>query len=317
MPNAHITFLTRSAYAEIHRPNPDLDAVWSFEPESESVRALSRRIRNGGFQVVLDLHRSIRSRIVTFRSGSVVRRHRKQSWRRFWLVARPPLKRKRDLSPVVDRYLRAAGITDPSPEERVPRIFLSPRIDEVGRQWRDSLMGDRPGRLVALLPGAKHPPKEWPVERFARLADLIVERGDVPVVIAPERGEDLGIAVAEASHTGGLLRSDPREDAVALAGSLSAVAGIVANDSGPMHLGAALDTPVIGLFGPTSPALGFAPVGPATGWLHLDLYCSPCSRHGRVACWRSRRHCLEDLAAPTVANALYGRMDAAGRRETP
>jgi heptosyltransferase-2 len=317
MPDAHITLLTRNTYAELHRSNPDLDAVWSFEPESESLGHLSRKIRDAGFQAVIDLHGSIRSRIVTFRSGSAVRRHRKQSWRRLWLVARPPLKRKRDLRPVVDRYLEATGIAAPSPEERVPRIFLPPQASDAGREWRDALVGNRPGRLVALLPGAKHSPKEWPVERFAGLADLVVERGDVPVVIPPPGREELGVAVAEASHSGRLICSEPLDDAMALAGALSAVDGLVANDSGPMHLSAAVDTPVAGLFGPTSPALGFAPTGPAAEWLHLDLSCSPCSRHGQAACWRSRRYCLEDLSAPAVANALYRSMEEGGSRESP
>lgn len=317
IPDAHITLLTRSTYAELHRPNPDLDAVWSFEPGSESPVELSRRIREAGFQAVIDLHGSIRSRIVTFRSGSAVTRYRKQSWRRFWLVARPPFKRKRELRPVVDRYLEATGIAAPSPEERIPRILLTPPASDAGRQWRSALMGGRAGRLVALLPGAKHSPKEWPVEHFAKLAGLIAERGDVPVVIPPPGRAELGGAVAEASVAERLLRSEPLDDAISLAGALSAADGLVANDSGPMHLGAALGTPVAGLFGPTSPALGFAPTGPAAEWLHLDLSCSPCSRHGRKACWRSRRYCMEDLSAQAVANALYRRMGEGGIQESP
>jgi ADP-heptose:LPS heptosyltransferase len=89
-----------------------------------------------------------------------------------------------------------------------------------------------------------------------------------------------------------------------LAGALAACDAVVANDSGPMHLAAAVGTPVVGLFGPTSPALGFAPVGGGAVSVHLGLHCSPCSRHGKTPCWRERRYCMEDLDPEVVFRAL-------------
>jgi len=63
---------------------------------------------------------------------------------------------------------------------------------------------------------------------------------------------------------------------------------------------AALGVPTLGLFGPTHPVLGFAPLGEKSKALSLDLYCSPCSLHGKAPCFRSRRFCLEDLSPGRV-----------------
>jgi len=106
------------------------------------------------------------------------------------------------------------------------------------------------------------------------------------------------------------------EDPTRLAGVLAACDAVVANDSGPMHLAAAVGTPVVGLFGPTSPALGFAPVANQATSCHLGIQCSPCSRHGARACWRDRRYCMEDLSPQEVYEALKGLLDSVDRTES-
>jgi ADP-heptose:LPS heptosyltransferase len=88
---------------------------------------------------------------------------------------------------------------------------------------------------------------------------------------------------------------------------LAACAVFVSSDSGLMHLAAALGVPSLGLFGPTHPALGFAPVGPGARAFHGGTKCSPCHRHGAAPCFRERRFCFEDLDTNEIAEAI---MDA-------
>jgi heptosyltransferase-2 len=301
LPDARITFLTLRRYAPLHASHPDLDAVWAFEPERESLAGLRRQVRDAGYALIVDLHRSLRSRAVTFGLETPRTRMAKQHVRRLALVARPPLKRRVELTPVVDRYLAAVGAVGEEGAGRVPVIHLTDEQRAAGRRWRERILpdgaagGDRP--LVALLPGARHAPKRWPREHIIGLAALLRAADRSPVIIPAPDGERWTEQVE------GVVTS-PLEDTMSLAGALAACDAVVANDSGPMHLAAAVGTPVVGLFGPTSPALGFAPVSPQAVSMHLDLHCSPCSRHGQTPCWRERRYCMEDMAPEAVLRAL-------------
>lgn len=296
-PGERVVVLTRAAYAPLFAADPRVDALWTWEETGPSLPALRRRVRRARFDRVIDLHGSLRSRLATLGTAGRITRIDKQTLRRSGLVARPPLKRRRALRPVTERYLEAAGLPGADP---TPRLEPGAEALEAGRAWRLGLAGGGEGRVVALLPGARHPAKRWPLTRWVELADRLREKGIRPVVIPPPEGLSGPLPPAWSDLESGR----PLDDPLSLAGALAAVDGVVANDSGPMHLAAAVGTPTVGLFGPTSPELGFSPVGAHTRTLHLGLFCSPCSRHGSRPCWRSRRSCLEDLPPQAVLQAL-------------
>jgi ADP-heptose:LPS heptosyltransferase len=81
---------------------------------------------------------------------------------------------------------------------------------------------------------------------------------------------------------------------------------LVTGDSGPMHLGTAVDTPVIALFGPTTVHWGFFPSGPADRVLEPDMPCRPCSLHGGKGCGRPDP-CMAAISPEEVLEALPGR----------
>ena len=87
----------------------------------------------------------------------------------------------------------------------------------------------------------------------------------------------------------------------AMAAGLARVDLLVSGDSGPAHLATAVGTPVLALFGPTSPARwGPTPPGRA---LSLGLPCAPCSNHGSARCPLGHHRCLRDLAPAVVLSA--------------
>jgi ADP-heptose:LPS heptosyltransferase len=97
---------------------------------------------------------------------------------------------------------------------------------------------------------------------------------------------------------------------------IASCAVFVSSDSGLMHLAAALGIPSFGLFGPTHPALGFAPIGPGARAFHGGTWCSPCHRHGAAPCFRERRFCFDDLnsgeIAAAITNAITREADGSG-----
>jgi ADP-heptose:LPS heptosyltransferase len=82
---------------------------------------------------------------------------------------------------------------------------------------------------------------------------------------------------------------------------------LVSGDSGPMHLGTAVGTPVVALFGPTCRQWGFYPSGPRDKVISMNPSCSPCSLHGQGHCAR-RVSCMEEINVTTVLDAILARI---------
>src|SRR5262249_40850448 len=126
-----------------------------------------------------------------------------------------------------------------------------------------------------LAPGAAFSwTKRWPPERFGRLAAALRERGwSCAIVIGP--GEE-GIAREAAQAAGGSIPIlGANLDPIELTALLSRARVVIANDSGPMHLAAAVGTPVVAFFGPTDPGRTAATGAPAR-LLDRYVFCSPC-----------------------------------------
>jgi ADP-heptose:LPS heptosyltransferase len=126
------------------------------------------------------------------------------------------------------------------------------RIDE----WL-AASGIKPRRRLAILnPGAGRADKRWPIGRFATLARRLVDDGSAQVVVTWGPGEEdlaRGIASAAAAAGPGVTLA-PATDLDTLLALLRRASVVVAGDTGPLHLAAALGTPCVGLFGPTSAA---------------------------------------------------------------
>lgn len=307
----HTTFLTKVEYAELHRRNPFLDEVRGFDSGNESFNSLISWVKMGEFDMIVDLHCSIRSRLISLRSGIPAVRYNQQRFRRFKLIMQLRSGAQKGLKTVVDRYLETLRLngTDASSFDNVPKIFLNEEELAKGRRWRSDLTGEREGRLIALLPGAMHPSKQWPPVYFSELARLLAWRGDIPVIISAPGEEELAALIVKEAGGEGVNLGETQSDLIDLASCLAASDATITNDSGPMHVAAAVGTPILGLFGPTSPVLGFAPSGSSAVCVHLGLFCSPCSKHGNRPCWRGKRYCMYEMEPEIVLNALNDLID--------
>ena len=128
---------------------------------------------------------------------------------------------------------------------------------------------------AVLAPGARYgPAKRWPAERFAEAAALLRQQCGYTVILV---GDGLDVATTQA-----VSRLDPGSidlagmtPLAALFGLLAGSAGVIANDSGTMHVAAALGRPVVGVFGSSDPRWT-APHGPRAAWVAEPPWCAPC-----------------------------------------
>lgn len=159
---------------------------------------------------------------------------------------------------------------------------------------------------VGFCPGAEYgPAKRWPVAHFASLADLIARRHpDVRIVcLGGPKDRDIAQQIVHAAKTQvvNLCGQTPLKDAIALIGGLQAV---VSNDSGLMHVAAAMDVPLVALYGSTDPT-HTPPHSPMAQIARIDIACSPCFER---VCPLGHFKCMRELSPETVAHMLEARL---------
>ena len=168
--------------------------------------------------------------------------------------------------------------------------------------WLDARRKRRGSPLIAIAPAAAFgPAKEWPTMHFVQLIDDLAERHDAECVLVGAPHERPQCAtIASASRHGALIAAG--ETSVGqLVALLKLADGFVGNDSGAMHVAAALGQPTVGIFGSTNPART-GPLGPRTRVLWQHLICSPCLAR---TCRFGHYNCLRQITPGGALDALH------------
>jgi heptosyltransferase II len=168
--------------------------------------------------------------------------------------------------------------------------------------------------LLALAPGSVWATKRWP--SFAALASALVQpMGDGSrssdervVVLGAASDAPLAAEIAKAvAAIGGpaVIDATGKLSLLGSAAMLSRCRVLVTNDSAPLHLASAMNTPTVALFGPTVPGMGFGPLAEQQVVLgRKELSCRPCHAHGPQQCPLGHWKCMRDLAPEDVAHAV-------------
>ena len=291
-PGAHVAWLVQPKFADLLRGRSDLDAVHLFRRDSPgSVAGLVGELRRAQFDLTIDLQGLSRTAWLGYLSGT--------RWRAGFAGAREMAGwlynvraggRAAD-GHAVDRNLalaRRLGCRGPAEFD----FALSPADHAAAA----ALVPGRP--YAVLLPGTNWETKRWPIGHFAALAAALPDRlGLTPIVCGGPGDAALARQVGARDLTG-------RTPLKTLAAVLAGAALVVANDSGPMHIAAALGVPLVVPFGPTD-ARRTGPYRRPECVVRLDLPCAPCySRH----C--AHRSCLTLLAVEAVMAAAERQMGA-------
>lgn len=160
---------------------------------------------------------------------------------------------------------------------------------------RFKLRSDRP--IAAFCPGAEFgPAKRWPVEYYAELGQRLFDQGYAIWLIGSPKDKEVAdkIVALGNSHAINLCGTTDLSDAIAIIASASLV---ISNDSGLMHIAAALDRPMLAIFGSSSPRFT-PPLSSKAGVLRLDLPCSPCFKR---ECPLGHFNCMMQLTPQEVA----------------
>jgi heptosyltransferase II len=175
------------------------------------------------------------------------------------------------------------------------------RLQEMAA-WLDARRRRKGSPLIAIAPAAAFgPAKEWPTMHFVQLIDDLAERHHAECVLVGAPDDRPRCAtIASASRHGALIAAG--ETSVGqLVALLKLADGFVGNDSGAMHVAAALGQPTVGIFGSTNPART-GPLGPRTRVLWQHLICSPCLAR---TCRFGHYNCLRQITPGGALEALH------------
>ena len=314
-PDRYIAWLVEEEAADLLLGHPLLDRIivsgrrrWGREVRTSfrgsavlrEMTALIAELRQGRYDLVVDLQGLLKSALTVVCTGARYRVGlagcREGSDRVLThVVPLPP-------GPLhaVDRYLEAARFLGGDP---LSKAFVFPSRPEDGAR-AEALLAEaevRPNALVvALNPQARWRTKLWEEERFARLGEVLARRHGARILVIGS-SSDLPLARRLVSR----MKPAPfvaagRTDLKVLIALLKRIDLLVTVDSGPMHLAAALGTPLIALFGATDPRL-IGPYGGDGVVLRVPLPCSPCSK--RRCQIEADRLCMRSISVEDVAEA--------------
>jgi len=253
----------------------------------KEIRQLFRQLSHEKYDMVVDLQGLLRSGLITAATRSPLRVGFQEAREGSKLFYTRKVRVSRDIH-AVDRYMKVA---EELGCDLGDRAFSFPLAVGVGAETGKFV---NRGHYAVLVPGARWKTKIWPAESFGKVASMLPLRS---VVIGSNADKTLADRVVSQSG----------EKAVSLAGETSlrglieimrAAEVVITNDSGPMHIAAALDVPVVAIFGPTSPKRT-GPYGAGHVVLQSPADCVPCFKR---EC-KDNIRCMNEITPDAVYQA--------------
>ncbi len=315
-PDARISLLVKPWVADIFRENPDINEIILYEKKHTGISGrfkLAKLLRARGFDAAILLQNAFDAAFIAWLAGIPERIGYSRDWRKLFLTKAIPIKKGLPKQHQVYYYLdlleKSLHI---SHKETEPFINLSrDEMNNAGTLLSESLdLKSRPP-VIGINPGAAYgPAKRWMPERFAGLINRIINELDGRVVLFGSESEiEISSLITSSLSVppSTLLNMTGRTGLRQLASLIAECDAFITNDSGPMHMAAALLTPVVAIFGSTDRTETY-PFGEGHRIVCKDLKCSPClKRECPVGTTRSREghlKCMDDITTEDVFKTL-------------
>ena len=304
-PDCYLAFLGTPSGTELIRGLTGVDEFLVYDKRGGEgglggLRQKVRELKKYNFEIALSAHRSARTAALLALAG-IPRRIGFATSALPWLYhQRAP----RD--PAQHEVLRNLALLDPlgGPGEGFkPRLRL-PALPEVGRE----LLGEeQSGPRVGICPGSVWPTKRWRAEGFSRVAERLHEESGASIYLIGAREDQAAAEAVEHSMKCRALNLAGRTSLREWLALIAAMDLVITNDSSPTHLASALGVPVVAIFGPTTPAQGFAPWGNHHRIVETNgLGCRPCGEHGARRCPEGHMKCMNLIRPEAVLSAAVG-----------
>jgi len=297
-PDSQIDFITKTPYAPLLKHNPGINNVIEFT-NNDSFKTVLHEIKKTGYDFFVDLQANFRSMAIKLalfptKSG----KYKKRRLAREMIVRKPRLKNLR-VDHTINSYFTAVQKLQIDYKPEPPEVVIPDNINNsIGDKLSELFPNNN--KLIAICPGAKHFEKKWPTDQYAEVANKFLGQNCNIVVIstsADDLPSDLEISDPN-------LKAFQDAEIIEVAAILKNCDVAITNDSGLMHLSCGVGTPVVAIFGPTHPRLGFSPSLDGSRIITNNFQCSPCSVHGQQPCYQPKKYCFETITPDIIIDAL-------------
>ena len=273
-PDAYIAMLVAKQSADVLRESPHLNEIITFDrlakdKDTGEMLRIIRHLRERKFTLAIDLQRKFRTEILMYFSGAAER-----VGKGGLCTVRVQEQRNKHATAHYFDMLHAVGI--PAEDQRLELFLAESERAAAARRFDTTGVTDT-ALKVGLFPGAGWKLREWMPERFAAIGDRLVAHFNANVLVFGGQKETelvqtvVGLMNAPAMPFAGNLQI--RE----LAACIEQCDLFLTNDTGPMHIAAAVGTPTVSLFGPGN-HIRFQPLGVMHQTIRHDVPCSPCKQ---------------------------------------
>ncbi len=295
-PDTEIHYATKHTYASIVKNNPHIDKVHLLEA---SLPELIGKLRKENFDFIVDLHKNLRTFLIKIALLKKSASYPKRNFRKFLMV------RFRmhhlHIGHVLERYFEAVKKLGVKNDGEGLDFFIPPEarfsLEELPESHRIS--------YVALVIAATYPSKQFPEEKLLPVIDRL--KRPVTLIGGPSEKE-MGGRIAHA-RPGKVFNACGKYNLEESAWLLQNAEKVLSNDTGMMHIAAALQKDISVVWGSTVPAFGMSPYfgqGPGREFRFevKGLPCRPCSKLGYSKCPRKHFRCMTDQNEEAIASSL-------------
>lgn len=310
-PDAYVAWLAARPFAPLLQGHPLLNEIIVFDRKHFGKMWFNPRsfvdfwrfvagVRRRRFDWVIDLQGLFRSGFLAAASGASLRAGFSNARECGWIFYTKRVRATRNDHAVARNLALARAIDLPLAQPEFPLPVHEGAMASAAAKLQ-AAAGRPLDAYIAVLPGARWQSKQWPVAHVASLLDRLHERGHPAAVLlgAPDESPLAAsiVAACRVAQPANLVGQTSLTELTAL---LQTAEHVVAMDSGPMHIAAALGRPLTAIFGPTNPHRT-GPYTKAGRALQLDLPCVPCYRR---TCPLGHHNCLRTMEPQMVVDAI-------------
>jgi lipopolysaccharide heptosyltransferase II len=311
-PSSRIDFIVRKEYAGLVRNNKNINHIYEFDAQTglSGLHALKNQLRVEHYDLVIDIHNSLRSRYLRWMLGAgavvVINKH---------IIARTMLIRLkknfyRNVVSVADRYIEPVQKYGIENDGKGLEMSLSDELRAQTAAKMKKMNIHQSGIMIGFCPAAKHATKCWLQERYKELGVAVSKDFHATILLFggsqdKETCSSLACAINSYGVQGSAFDLSGELSLLESAAAMEACTLMVTNDSGLMHVAVAMKKKVVAIFGPTVREFGFFPVGKEHIVLERkDLYCRPCTHIGSTTCPEGHFRCMKEIQVVDVIRAI-------------
>lgn len=287
-PDAQIDYLTKDLYLPLVSTFGKLNKVY---PWKDKIKIL-KQLRTINYDIIIDLHAKFNTFIIKryLNAPKIVTYNKKHLHR--WLITKKIS--KKPIISTVSLYYSALD------KIGVKRTIGDPKLTPVVKK---DFFKETSDLKIGIFPGALHKTKQYPLDSFSKLISKTPSGWSCKYFLLGSKSEKkLANEIKKTHHE--ITNLCGKFNIVELISVIDQLDLVITNDSGPMHIAAALSIHQIAIFGSTHPMLGFSPSNKKATILSANLSCQPCSLHGFSSCPKKHFQCMNDISPETILHEI-------------